>query len=282
MKIGLQMYSVRNHMAESPLETTRSVIEMGYKNLEFANLTMADPGVGFAVDPGELRDLVETLGATTVSTHVWPLDQTNIDDVIVFHRELGTQYIVSKFLPATLDEALDSVPNLRMVGERLANEGIGHLIHNGVLRTSAGRKDLDLVLEQVDPDLLGVELDTYWALRSGLDPVEAVNRYGERIRILHQKDIPEHIQQPVDLDAAYPSDQAVSVESLYLNPKYVAEDNFVELGRGSMPLQNIINMASVNSESEYIFVEQDYSELDELESVRLSLTTLLAQSGLSQ
>jgi sugar phosphate isomerase/epimerase len=281
MRIGLQMYSVRDYMARSPIDTTRSVLAMGYRNLEFANLSGGDPGIGFDVDPGELRDIINAEGGQVISVHIWPLTERNLADVIAFHRDLGTKFIVSKFLPRTLEEALDSVPNLIRVGEQLQRAGIGHLLHNGVLRTRDGRKDLELVLDRVPTELLGVELDTYWVLRSGLDPIEAIKRFGERIEILHQKDLPASISQPVDIDNAFPADQPMTIESPYADPRYVAADNFVELGEGRMPLQEIIDAAAAYTRSSYMFVEQDFTALDQLDSVRRSLTALRSCTGVA-
>jgi sugar phosphate isomerase/epimerase len=37
--------------------------------------------------------------------------------------------------------------------------------------------------------LVGLELDVYWANAGGGDPVALLERYGDRIRLLHMKDV---------------------------------------------------------------------------------------------
>jgi sugar phosphate isomerase/epimerase len=273
------MYSVREHMAADPIATTRAVGEIGYRYLEYANLTEGDPGVGFEADPGELREVVAAGGGEVVSSHVWPLTERNVGDIISYHKDLGTKYIVTKMLYRNLDDILDQVPTMISVGEKLASAGMGHLLHTALMRSSGSRVDLDTILEAVPADLLGIELDTYWALRSGLDPVETIKRYGERISILHQKDIPAHIDQPVNILDEYPDDEPLLPENIFANRKYVAEDNFIELGAGTMDLQGIIDAANIHTRAEYLFVEQDYTKLDELESVSVSLNALRGRNG---
>ena len=37
MKVGIQLYSVRDEMAKDPINAIRTVAGLGYKNLEFAS-----------------------------------------------------------------------------------------------------------------------------------------------------------------------------------------------------------------------------------------------------
>ena len=37
MKVGIQLYSVRDEMKKDPVNAIRQVAEIGYKNLEFAS-----------------------------------------------------------------------------------------------------------------------------------------------------------------------------------------------------------------------------------------------------
>lgn len=279
LKIGLQMFTVRGEMAKDPVHTTQAVIDMGYKYLEYANLTDGDPGVGFPADPAELRATVDAAGGSVVSTHIWPVDESTIDEILAYHKDLGTRFIVSKLMYHTFSDLLDIADTCRRVGERIREAGMRHLIHTSVMRTRDGRTDLDEILDRVPADLLDVELDTYWALRSGLDPVEMIHRYGERITILHQKDLPAEMEQPLDIAAVVPDDYPLAPGGVYYDPRYVGEDNFVEVGSGVMQLQAIIDAANEYSRAEYLFVEQDFTRLGELVSARLSLDALRGRAG---
>jgi sugar phosphate isomerase/epimerase len=274
------MYSVRESMAADPIETTRSVIEMGYRHLEFANLTDGDHGVGFTVDPGELRELITAAGAQPVSTHVGRWDEDSLADVIAFHRDLGTKYLVSRMLSRNIDDLRELGRTINRVGDRLQDAGIEHLLHTSLMRSTDTRTDLDELLDVITPEFRGLELDTYWAHRSGLDIVGMIERYGENIRILHQKDLPAEISQPVNIIGALPDDTPLLPEYL-VNDKYIAPDNFTEVGTGILPLQATIDAAIRYSDADYIFVEQDYTSMPELDSVRTSLEHLKQAEGVT-
>jgi sugar phosphate isomerase/epimerase len=273
------MYSVRGEMARDPLAATRAVTAMGYRYLEYANLTAGDPGVGFPVDPGALRAAVAEAGAEVVSVHVWPVDESTIADILAYHRELGTRFVVSKFLCATLEEMVALAETSVRIGERIREAGMRHLLHTGLLRHDGARTDLDEVLDRVPPELLEVELDTYWSRRSGLDPAALIARYGERIAILHQKDLPAAMRRPVDVVGALPPNAPLDIEHVYGNPEYVGPEDFTEVGSGLLDLQGTIDAANAHSRSEYLFVEQDFTRRGELESVRLSLDALRRRTG---
>lgn len=97
LKIGLQMYSVREHMAEDPFKTFELAAKAGYKYFELANLNAReDFGCGFHAPAKELKKHVEDLGCEIVAAHIKPFDDTNVDRVLEYHAELGTKYLMSK------------------------------------------------------------------------------------------------------------------------------------------------------------------------------------------
>ena len=63
LKVGIQLYSVRDEMAKDPVEAIRKVAEIGYKNLEVANSRAdEDPGVGFDVPADKLLEILGAVG----------------------------------------------------------------------------------------------------------------------------------------------------------------------------------------------------------------------------
>ncbi|GAA1000318.1 sugar phosphate isomerase/epimerase family protein [Subtercola frigoramans] len=281
LRVGIQMYSVRDELAADPIATIRAVIAMGYQNLEFANLTTTDPGVGFAADPSELREVIEADGGTVLSTHLQQIDPERIDDVIAFHRELGTKYLVSKLLYRNLDDIDDIARNINRLGEKMADVGIQQLVHTSLFRSHGDRTDLDELLTRLAPEYRNLELDTYWVHRSGLDVVQIIERYGEWIRVLHQKDLPFSIRQPVNIIAALPADAPLVSETYYQDERYVSPDNFTEIGAGILPLQQTIDAAIEHTDANYILVEQDWSSQSGLKSVEQSIAALLRTNGVT-
>jgi sugar phosphate isomerase/epimerase len=281
VRVGLQMYSVRGEMSRYALDTISAVIDIGYHHLEFANLRQGDVGIGFDADPQELRSTIQTAGAEVTSCHLWGIDESRLDELIEFHQALGTRYLVSKFLYRDLDAIIDMAKQFVRVGDKFRQAGIRHTVHTSLMRSQDGRTDLDELLDRVPAELIDVELDTYWAYRSGLDPVELMKRHGERIRILHLKDLPAHIRQPVNIVATWPDDFPNLPEYYYANTDYIEPDNFIEVGDGVLPLQKMIDAANQYCRAEYVLVEQDFTKLTELDSVSRSLDSLRGLQGVT-
>ena len=60
LKVGIQLYSVRDEMKKDPINAIRQVAEIGYKNLEFASSNAdTDPGVGFGVSVEDMQKLLK-------------------------------------------------------------------------------------------------------------------------------------------------------------------------------------------------------------------------------
>ena len=64
----------------------------------------------------------------------------------------------------------------------------------------SGGTFFDALIERTDPALVGFELDAYWAIYAGVDPIDLLRRHGARIPLLHVKDMgagPERSDVPV-------------------------------------------------------------------------------------
>ena len=83
LKVGIQLYSVRDEMKKDPINAIRQVAEIGYKNLEFASSNAdTDPGVGFGVSVEDMQKLLKETGANLISGHIRPINEETIDPMI--------------------------------------------------------------------------------------------------------------------------------------------------------------------------------------------------------
>lgn len=74
IKVGIQLYSVRNALAERPYETLKAVSELGYKYIEAANHNAAeDDGVGFGVPAAKMKESMDSYGLQIAGCHINPL-----------------------------------------------------------------------------------------------------------------------------------------------------------------------------------------------------------------
>ena len=79
------------------------------------------------------------------------------------------------------------------VGEKCRAAGIrfGYHNHNGEFRILDGNVILDYMLAHTDADKVFFQIDLYWALVAGADPVDYMEKYPGRFLLWHVKDVEE-------------------------------------------------------------------------------------------
>jgi sugar phosphate isomerase/epimerase len=282
MKVGIQLYSVRNHMVKEPVATVKTVVQEGYRYLETANHTAdKDPGVGFGVSAGEMKEILDGMGAKVVSAHIFPMTSEVLGPVLEYYCQLGTPYMVMPMgFYAGRDETLRMAEDLNRIGKTCLGAGMTLLFHNHFheFQVFDGSTVFDLILEHTDPKLVKVELDTYWAMRGGQDPVAFLKKWGERVRLIHQKDYPAEYRDQINLI------DKVNREYLNVDMNYFRslgiEKTFTEIGTGIMDIQSIIDAGNDFCKADFIILEQDYTAHDEFESIKISMESFKKFKGI--
>ena len=281
MKVGIQLYSVRNHMAQDPIDTIRKVVKEGYRHIEVANHNaQTDAGVGFGISAKETKELLAEVNAEIFSAHIFPLNPDEMTPILEFHKEIRTKYFVQTMdFYKDRDEALRKAEILNNVGERCREYGMQLLYHNHFheFQHFGDETIYELLMNNTDADLVKIELDTYWVSRAGLDPVELLKKYGKRVRLVHQKDYTKGYEAERNLLTSVEENQDY-VDMDRFN-RDIKEETFTEIGTGIMDIQTIIDTANDCCESEAIVLEQDYSQYDELESIRISMDSFKRFKG---
>lgn len=175
-------------MAESVSATLEAVAQIGYSEVEFAGL--------FDTSPRDMRALLDGLGLTAPATHV-DYDQVVGADDSVFEEavELGHTWVVVPWLDESLRTSLDDYRRVadafNEVGVRARSAGLNFGYHNHAfeLEPLEGRRPLDVLLESTDPTLVSFELDVFWTVAGGADPLEFFTRHPGRFPLLHIKDM---------------------------------------------------------------------------------------------
>lgn len=281
MKVGIQLYSVRNHMAENPVDTIRKVANEGYRYIEVANHNAdKDAGIGFGISAEETKALLKETGAQIFSAHIFPLNPEEMTPILEFHKEIGTKYFVQPMdFYKDRDETLRKAEMLNKVGERCKEYGMQLLYHNHFheFQHFGPETVFELLMNHTDPELVKIELDTYWTTRGQQDPVELLKKYGKRVCLVHQKDFTKGYEAERDLLASV--EAAGDYVDMDRFNRDVKPETFTEIGTGIMDIQSIIDAANTYCGSEAIVLEQDYSQHDELESIRISMESFKRFKG---
>ena len=111
-----------------------------------------------------------------------------------FQRTIGNRRLVVPSLPKNLQTAegfSEAARRLNTLGDRAKSEGFALLYHNHAYEFSSianGRCGMDILLAETDPQLLSLEVDTYWVERGGRNSREFIQQNVSRIGLLHAKE----------------------------------------------------------------------------------------------
>jgi sugar phosphate isomerase/epimerase len=113
-------------------------------------------------------------------------------------------------------------------------------------------------------------------MRGGADPVEIIKKVGNRLMAVHQKDFSKTSTSPINVLANDDGSKFISRETFggVINPL-----DFCEVGTGIMDIQSIIDAANEVG-AEYIILEQDHTQLGQIESIKLSMENFKKYTGI--
>ena len=198
-RIGIQLWTVRDQMQRDIAGTFQRLAEIGYREVEFAGY--------FGHSPAQLRADLDRAGLTAVSTHgELDLVRNHWSEALDTASELGLRYITINWLPAesrrTLDDWRRIADDFNSAGERARARGLRLAYHNYdvTLQPVEGTVPLDLLLERVSPENMDFQMDVYWLVVGGGDPLAWIRRHPTRFTMLHVKDSagpPKHAQTDV-------------------------------------------------------------------------------------
>ncbi|UQZ83346.1 Inosose dehydratase [Paenibacillus konkukensis] len=274
ISIGLQLFSVKNALKEDYVGTLERLAAIGYRNLELV-IRKTDEGLSFGGDitPAQLRNQLDRLGMKAVGCHTRVDSQTEWEGIIAANQEIGNKDIgCSIAFFSNKEDVLDFCRSFNRYGELLHKHGMQLYYHNHFqeFQVFEGQTVMDLMLEHTDAELVKFELDSYWAVRGGVDPVSWLHKLGDRCRMLHQKDLPAAVQI-VNWFDVFGADSLITIDELY---KTQLATDFTQIGEGVLDIKSILQEAAKLGHAEYVFVEQDVTSGDELEGVALSYRNL--------
>ncbi|MFY0669225.1 MAG: sugar phosphate isomerase/epimerase [Alteromonas stellipolaris] len=187
--IGLQLYTLRDIMKVSVPATLKLVSAVGYNELEFAGY--------FGHSAKEISTILEGEGLTAPSAHIQLNDfDNNLEQVLEDAQTVGHKYLVVPWLSeAQRGEGIAPykalAEKLNVIGEACSKANITLAYHNHDFEFEVrdGEIPLDVLITETDSDLVSMELDLYWAVKAGKDPVDYFKQYPGRFKLWHVKDM---------------------------------------------------------------------------------------------
>lgn len=246
LPIAIQLYTVRELSREDFKGTLEKVANIGYPAFEFA-------GYG-GLTAVEVKKLLNDLGVVCAGTHEGFEGLYNrTQEVIDFNAAIGNPYVICPSMPGeyrTGDPNMLQVfaERLNKIGEAVKGGGMQFCYHNHAFEFEmvGGKRMIDILFENTDPNLVQAEVDTFWVQKGGVDPIEFIQQYSGRCPLLHMKDMTND-----------------------------EEKTFAPVGTGIMDTKGIVTAGKATGTKWYV-VEQDRSNTPILEAITTSYNNLAA------
>ncbi|MEY2926184.1 MAG: hypothetical protein RL367_661 [Pseudomonadota bacterium] len=267
-KRGVQLFSLPKMLERDFAGAIAMLAKLGYKEIEpfgpydfsdpqqIASWAQVVPSLGFSGSGffgrtlAEVQAIMQGNGMTVPSMHtdIHTL-QSRMGPLAEAAKALGATYVTLPAIPGEFRKDLDGYRRtadlFNSIGENAVKNGVKFGYHNhgyGLKPVAGGIVPLDLLLARTDPANVLLEMDIFWTVAGGADPVSYLKRYSGRYRMLHLKDM--KTIRTFTGDGGSP-DQWIPLFA-----------SMTHLGDGNLDLKAIITTAQAHG-AEHFFVEQD-------------------------
>jgi len=256
-KIGLQLYTLRNEISKDLEGTLKKVSEIGYKEVETFGYS---DGKFFGKTPKEFKALLKTYGLNPVSGHYGAgVENTKTkgtlsnewERAVSDAAELGQKYVVCAYLTPNERKSIEDYKKytdlFNKAGEVAKKAGLQFAYHNHDFEFQKlnGELGYDYIAGKTDANLVKLELDLYWIVKAGMDPVDLFKKYPGRFPLWHVKDMDK------------------------------GDKSFAEVGNGSIDFSKIF-AARKTAGLTHFFVEQDMTKGPVFEAITTSYKNVTA------
>ena len=230
---GLQLWSVRADLPANPKGVLKQLASFGYKQIEGYE---GKDGLFWGMTNKEFKKYMDELGMSFISSHcAWEKD---FETKAAQAGEIGMKYLMCPYLgqQKTIDDYKKAAEKFNHAGEICKKNGLRFAYHNhGYSFTPVdGVYPQDVMMQHTDASLVDFEMDIYWVVTAGADPIQWLNKYPGRFKLCHVKDRDKKAD-PKNSDAS------------------------IDLGTGSIDFKTILRTASGKG-MQYYIVEQEHYE----------------------
>ncbi len=227
---GIQLWSVRDDMAKDAKGTLKALANAGYKQIESFE---GDKGMFWGMTNTDFKKYMDELGMTLVSSHCDT--KKDFEKKAAEAAAIGVSYLITPYLGAQkkMDDWKKIAADFNKNGEICKKAGLRYAYHNHAysFETLEGQIPQDYILANTDAGLVDYEMDIYWVVTGGKDPIEYLKKYPNRFRLCHVK----------DRSKTLPATE---------------QDASCDLGTGSIDFSKILKVAQENG-MQYYIVEQE-------------------------
>lgn len=239
-EFGLQLYSLRDDMPKDPKGILKQVASFGYKQIESFE---GGQGMFWGMTNKEFKAYMDSLGMTIVSSHC--NINKDFDKKAAEAAEIGMKYLICPSIGSqkSVDDWKKIADKFNNCGEICKRNGIRFAYHNHgyTFKELDGQMPQDLLLQNTDAALVDYQMDIYWVVTGGSDPIMWLNKYPNRFTLCHVKDRKKNAGNEGDAS--------------------------VDLGTGSIDYSKVLKVAKNKGMKYYIVEQEAYENSTPLKSV---------------
>ncbi|PHN01396.1 sugar phosphate isomerase [Flavilitoribacter nigricans DSM 23189 = NBRC 102662] len=241
-RFGIQLYTLRDVFPQDPKGVLKQIADMGYTQIEGYE---GDQGIFWGMGHTEWKNYLDSLGLTMVSTHC--NINENFAEKAAQAGEIGMKYLISPW-----EGPQESIDDFKKIAEKFNEKGaickenglrFAYHNHGYSFKELDGQMPQDVMMDNTDPATVDYEMDIYWVVTGGADPIAYLNKYPDRWRLCHVKDREKGIGADV-------------------------RDASVDLGTGQIDFPKILKVAAEKKMEYYIVEQERYEDSTPIESAR--------------
>lgn len=262
-KIAAQLWTFRYDLEKDVPGTLKKIKDLGIDHVEGFDAPYI---VG---NPEQFKSQLDAAGLKMLALHWndlndWRNDPTKIIETA---KTLGAEYTgiawlkVSKADTVTLDIVNEAADILTKACPQAKHAGLQlyYHIHGYELQPMGDEEKtfFDSFVSRIDDSCVRLEADIFWVAYAGQDPVQFMDKYRDRIELLHIKNMADHVSTGVFTGADF-------------MPPDMPADNWVPVGKGKIDYKSVFGKGKEIGVKWYI-LEMDKYDGDVYAAVDSSL-----------
>lgn len=264
---GIGLFSLPVMLEKDFVKTMQMLSTMGYKKIEFygpysfstekqkQNWANTSKMVGFSGSgffgntAKQTKQILADNGLSSPSMHT-DLDtlRYNMGPLAEAANTIGATYVTLPGIPdderTNLDAYKKMAADFNKIGESAKKHGVRFAYHNHGYGFSPMEGEIPTIMlfKQTDPSLVYLQMDLFWTVAGGADPIKLFNDFKGRYKLMHVKDMKSH--------ARFSGDGGNVQQWMELFGQ------MTNVGEGVLDLKNILAAAKANG-MEHFIIEQD-------------------------
>jgi sugar phosphate isomerase/epimerase len=258
--VGIQLYTVKDIINADVSGTLKSLSDIGFTELELWSYA---EGKIFGMAYADFAKEAKNLGMKIISGHYDtgfsnPQQKgTLMNDwkrAVEDARIADQPYLV---IGGLSDSERDTMDSVKRTCELLNNSGavcqsmgakLGYHNHSVEFTRIDDQLIYDVMLQELDPKLVTMELDLFWIINGGYDPLEYFKKYPGRFELCHVKDMDKTDRNKnadvgsgsIDFNALFKEAETAGLKHFFLEQENFAVSPLESVEKGFKHLERLM------------------------------------------